>query len=207
VALSVASLEGLHGGRPWLLLLAALIIFVLLLAVRRRLDRAVIPLVPALLGAGTSALIVAATGLRLSPLSAGLDPLVLAVGVEFGLLLEARYHEERAAGRSETAAARVAARRVGAPVAVAAATVGLGFATLVASRFNVLVQFGALAAAEVLLCALAAIVIVPALAAAFDRARVGSLALGVAGGYGYSAPRPAARVRSGALERSRSVVG
>jgi hydrophobe/amphiphile efflux-3 (HAE3) family protein len=171
IALSAASLESLEGGRPWLLLLAALIIFSLLLVVRRRLDRAVIPLVPALLGAGGSALIVAATGIRLSPLSAGLDPLVLAVGVEFGVLLEARYHEARAAGHSESVAARLAARRVGAPVAVAAATVAVGFATLIASRFNVLVQFGALAAAEVLLCALAAILIVPALAAAVDRAR------------------------------------
>jgi predicted RND superfamily exporter protein len=203
IALSAASVEGLQAGRPWLLLLAALIMFSLLFVVRRRLDRAIIPIVPALLGAGFSALIVAATGIRLSPLGAGLDPLVLAVGVGFGVLLDARYHEAREAGHSETVAARLAARHVGAPVAVAAATVALGFATLIASRFNVLVQFGALAAVEVLLCALAAILIVPALAAAFDRARTGSPPRGLPIGPA-AADGPAAGVRSRTLEQSGS---
>jgi predicted RND superfamily exporter protein len=171
IALSVASLDGLRAGRPWLLLAAASIIFGLLLAVRRRLDRAIVPLVPALLVAGLCALLVAATGVQLSPLSAGLDPLVLAVGVEFGVLLEARYHEARTAGRSESEAARLATQQVGAPVAVAAATVALSFATLITSRLGVLAQFGALASVEVILCAVLAIAIVPALAAGLDGAR------------------------------------
>jgi len=50
-----------------LLLAAAFVIFALLAAARRRLDRALIPLVPALLAAGVAALVVAALGIRLSP--------------------------------------------------------------------------------------------------------------------------------------------
>src|SRR5207237_2360454 len=101
-----AGVNGLQGERPWLALLAALAIFLVLLVARRRLDRALIPLLPALLAAGTTAVVLSASGAHLSPLSAGLDPLVLAVGVEFGLLLEARYREARAAGQSPEHAAR-----------------------------------------------------------------------------------------------------
>ncbi|MEA2241273.1 MAG: uncharacterized protein QOD24_829 [Solirubrobacteraceae bacterium] len=175
-ALAASSVQGLEGGRPWLLLAAAMVIFLILLVARRRLDRAIIPLVPAMLAAGTCALLIAATGASLSPLSAALEPLVLAVGVEFGLLLEARYREARRAGRTASEAARAATETVGAPVAVAAATVALGFAVLVASRLNVLEQFGLLAAVELTLCALAAILIVPGLAAALDRRREAGLA-------------------------------
>lgn len=171
VALSASSVSSLESSRPWLLLAAAFAIFLLLLGVRRRLDRAVVPLVPALLTAGVSSLFTAVTGMSLSPLSAGLEPLVLAVGVEFGLLLEARYHEARSSGQPEDEAARTAARTVGAPVAVAAVTVAAGFAVLGASRLGVLQQFGLLAAGELLFCAASAILLVPFLAATWGRHR------------------------------------
>ena len=171
LALSAAGVRGLQGERPWLLLLAALVVFLALLAVRRRADRALVPIVPALLAGGLVALWVAVTGTQLSPLSAGLDPLVLAVGTEFGLLLEARYYEARLGAATPAEAAAIAAELVGAPVLVAALTVGLGFAVLIVSRFAVLQQFGLLAAIELLLCAGGAILIVPGLSASLDRRR------------------------------------
>jgi predicted RND superfamily exporter protein len=148
VALSAASVTGLQGSRPWLMLLAAFAIFLLLVAARRRVSEALIALLPAVLGLGGAALLVRALGIRLSPLSAGLDPLVLALGVQFGLLLETRHDE---AVRS---------------VCAVAAVIGLGLAALVGSRFSALQQFGAIAAGEVAICALTAIVLVPVLAAA-----------------------------------------
>jgi predicted RND superfamily exporter protein len=172
LALGAAGVSSLQGERPWLLLLAALVIAVVLLAVRRRVDRALVPIAPALLAAGLMAAGVWVTGVQLSPLSAGLDPLVLAVGVEFGLLLEARYYEARRGGSSPSAAARMASELVGAPVLVAALTVAIGFAVLAASRFGVLQQFGVMAALELLVCATGSILIVPRLAAWLDRRRV-----------------------------------
>jgi predicted RND superfamily exporter protein len=100
--------------------------------------------------------------------------------VEFGLLLEARYREERAAGRSPERAARLAAERLGAPVSVAAGTVALGFGVLALSQLTVLRQFGALAALELVLCVAASIVLVPALSAAAE-------------GLGWTEPRPRGR--------------
>jgi hypothetical protein len=169
VAMAASSVDGLQDGRPWLLLAAAAVIFLILFAATRRWERAIIPMVPALLAAGIFALLIELAGVSLSPLSAALEPLVLAVGVEFGLLLEARYREERRAGHEAWSAARAAGEAVGAPVVAAAATVALGFAVLLVSRLDVLEQFGVLAAVELALCALAAIAIVPRLAATLDR--------------------------------------
>ncbi|MCW3012703.1 MAG: hypothetical protein JWO90_3107, partial [Solirubrobacterales bacterium] len=112
VASAVSSVEALEGDRGKLLLLASLAVALVLLVVHRRLDRALIPLVPALMAAGISACLVRALGIDLSPLGAGLEPLVLAVGVEFGVLLDARYREARTAGAGRDAAATAARRHV-----------------------------------------------------------------------------------------------
>lgn len=173
-ALSAAGVDGLQDERPWLLLLSALIIFGLLFAVRRDARRALVPLAPALFAAGVTAVIVDGAGVELSPLSAGLDPLVLAVGVEFGLLLEARFREERLAGLAPAAAARRATELLSTPLLVSAGTVALGFLVLSVSRLPVLQQFGLVAALELALSVVAAIVLVPALAVALERRVPGS---------------------------------
>lgn len=170
-ALSASSVDGLQGERPWLVLACGLIIFLLLLGVRRDARRAAIPLVPALFAAAATAVLVELLGVELSPLSAGLDPLVLAVGVEFGLLLEARYREQRETGQAPEAAAQRALELLGTPLAVAAGTVALGFLVLAFSRLPVLQQFGLVAALELTLSVLAAMALVPALCVAADRSR------------------------------------
>ncbi|MEA2346725.1 MAG: uncharacterized protein QOG62_512 [Thermoleophilaceae bacterium] len=169
VAVAADGVRELQGERPWLLLIAFAAVLAVLMAVRRDFRRALLPLIPAVLAAGISSLVILVLGLRLSPLSVGLEPLVLAVGVEFGLLLEARYHEARAAGRSPDAAYTETFERVGTAVAVSAGTVALGFLVLVVSRLEVLSQFGVLVALELALCLMAAVLVVPLLARRFDR--------------------------------------
>jgi len=169
IAEAARSIHDLQGGRPWLLLAAAALVLLVLGAASRALSRAALPLVPALLAAGISALAVRALGLRLSPLAAGLEPLVLAVGTEFGLLLQARYREARLAGATPGAARAEAVARVGGAVAVSAACVAVGFGTLLASRLELLRQLGGLVALELALSAAMAIVLVPILAEAWER--------------------------------------
>ena len=160
LALAASSVDGLQDGRPWLLLAAAAVIFLCSSPTAGGGERAVIPLVPALLAAGGPRSSWPAAGVRLSPLSAALEPLVLAVGVEFGLLLEARYREERRRRAAPLAAARAAteARRPGRGLGRHG---GARLRGARQSRLPVLQQFGLLAALELALCALAAIVIVP----------------------------------------------
>src|SRR5207302_510 len=69
-----------------------------LLAVFRRAEGALVPLVPIALATGWSALILFATGIPLNPMSATLGVLVVAISTEFSVLLSERFHEERAAG-------------------------------------------------------------------------------------------------------------
>lgn len=165
------AVDGLRDGRPALLILAFVMVFLVLLLVRREVRRAAIPLVPAVVAAGVCALGVRALGITLTPLSAALEPLVLAVGVEFGLLLEARYHEGLRRTGHPGRAAQDATRLVGAAVLTSALAVAVAFASLTTSRLPLLREFGALAAIELLVAAAAAVLLVPGIAAATDRRR------------------------------------
>jgi predicted RND superfamily exporter protein len=108
----------------------------------------------------------AAAGVSLSPLSASLEPLLVAITIEFAILVEGRMEAERRLGADPQEAGRTAVRWVGAPVLVSASTVGLGFAVLLISPVPVLRQFGGLAAVEVVSAAALALALVPAFAAA-----------------------------------------
>lgn len=161
VAESATSTRHLDGSRPWLLLLAAATVGIILFAFWRDLRRVVLVLAPALLAAGLSSLVLAALGVTLSPLAAALEPLVLAIGLEFGMLLDMSFRQARADGHSPTAARTAATRDIGGAVGLSAATVATGFAVLGASRLPLLAQLGWLVAAELVLCLVVAVLVVP----------------------------------------------
>ncbi|WP_320670037.1 MMPL family transporter [Patulibacter defluvii] len=169
VATAAYSLHRLESTRHWLLLACVLLIGGLLWLVRRSWSRALIPLVPALAGVGVAGLLVALLDLKLSPMAAALEPTGLAIGVEFGLLMEARYVAFRERGLGPAGAARNATRTIGRAVALSAATVAAGFLVLAASRLGMLQQLGLLVAVEVLVCAAVAVWAVPRLAEAVER--------------------------------------
>lgn len=164
VAESSQSTRELDGSRPWLLLLAAGVVGLILFGFWRDLRRVTLVLAPALLAAGLSSLVLAATGLTLSPLAAALEPLVLAIGLEFGMLLDMSFRQAQADGHSPTEARAVATRDIGGAVGLSAATVAAGFAVLGASRLPLLAQLGWLVALELALCLVVAVLVVPMVA-------------------------------------------
>lgn len=168
IAAASSSVGSLGTARSLLFPFAVVVVVLFLLAVRRRWDRAIVPVLPALITSGFSGLLIAVGGIHPTPLTVALEPLVLAVGVEFGVLLESSYQQLRRAGHGPDAACALARQRVGRAVATSAAAVAVGFAGLAVSRLHVLAQFGLLAAIEVVVCAGAAIFIVPAMMAASD---------------------------------------
>lgn len=174
VTAAAASTDALESTRPELLLAAALLIAVALLAAWRDVRRVVIVLGPALVAAGLAALVLRVVDLRLTPLGAALEPLVLAVGVEFGMLLDMRYRQARRAGLSPARAREDAHREIAPAVLLSASTVAVGFGVLIASRLSMLSQLGWLVALELMLCVLVAIAIVPVLAERLDRGVNGS---------------------------------
>lgn len=165
----VDAVRGIQGGRPWLLLAAVGIIALLLLALGYGARRTLVIVVPAAVASGASSLALSLSGVSLSPLSASLEPLLVAITVEFAIIVEMRITGARRTAGSTIAAATLAPPQVGFAVLTSAVTAALGFAVLVLSPIPVLRQFGALAAVEVLLAAAVILVLVPALTIVLER--------------------------------------
>ena len=150
-------------GRRLLTLLAGLTaVFLVLLAVRRQLRLAAVPLVPIALATGWSALVLFVLRIPLNPMSATLGALVIAISTEFSVLLSARYHQERAAGAGPAEALELTYRSTGAAVLASGATAIAGFAALVASDIRMLRDFGAVTVVDLTVSLLGVMVALPA---------------------------------------------
>jgi uncharacterized protein len=129
--------------RRLLTLLAGLVaVGLVLLAVFRRPQRALVPLIPIALATGWSALIVFAIGIPLNPMSATLGALVIAISTEFSVLLSERFRQEREAGYDLQAALQRTYRSTGTAVLASGITAIAGFGVLVLSDITMLRDFG-----------------------------------------------------------------
>ena len=147
----------------WTLGLAALLLaFAVLLAIYRKVEQAIVPLVPAVLATGWTALAVWVLQVPLNPISAALGAILIALGSGLGSLLAARYAEARASGRSPADALSGAWGAAGAEVAVPVVVLAAGFLALTVSDFKVLHDFGAVALTGLALELTALMLVLPA---------------------------------------------
>jgi predicted RND superfamily exporter protein len=119
------------------------VVALVLLAIYRDVRRAFLPVLPAAVAAGWSALVMLAFGRlpgpaasalgTLNPLTVVLGALVIALGTEFGVVLLQRFYEERARGLEPDEAAGAALRGVGRAIVVSALTLAAGFGVLAVS--------------------------------------------------------------------------
>jgi uncharacterized protein len=131
-------------------------------AVRRRFEDAAVPLIPIALAVGWSALVLFLLRIPLNPLSVGLGGLVIAISTEFGVLLSARYNEERAAGFEAPEALRRTFDSTGAAVLASGVTAIAGFAALIASDFTMLRDFGIVTVVDLTVSLLGVMIVLPA---------------------------------------------
>jgi predicted RND superfamily exporter protein len=130
-------------GRRLLTLLVGLVaVGLVLLAIFRQAERALVPLIPIALATGWSALIVFLIGIPLNPLSAALGALVIAVSTEFSVLLSERFRQERAAGHNLDIALSRTYRSTGRAVLASGITAIAGFGVLIFSSITMLKDFG-----------------------------------------------------------------
>jgi predicted RND superfamily exporter protein len=130
-------------GRRLLTLLAGLVaVGLVLMAVFRRAERALVPLIPIALATGWSALILFAIRIPLNPMSATLGALVIAISTEFSVLLAERYRQERAAGHDFGDALQRTYSSTGTAVLASGITAIAGFGVLVFSGITMLRDFG-----------------------------------------------------------------
>ncbi|MEA2398449.1 MAG: uncharacterized protein QOK25_2005, partial [Thermoleophilaceae bacterium] len=151
------------GWRRALTLLAGLAaVFLVLLAIRRRVSLAAVPLIPIAFATGWSALILFLIRIPLNPMSATLGALVIAISTEFSVLLSARYREEREAGQSPADAIELTYRSTGAAVLASGATAIAGFGTLIVSDIQMLQDFGIVTVVDLTVSLLGVMVVLPA---------------------------------------------
>jgi uncharacterized protein len=169
-----------------------------LLAIFRRLDRALVPLVPIVLATGWSALIVYLIGIPLNPLSAALGALVIAVSTEFSVLLSERFRQERAAGHDLAAALSRTYRYTGRAVMASGITAIAGFAVLMFSSITMLKDFGFITLIDLTVSLTGVMLILPAVLAVAERGQLAGSFRAWAGRSRASVPRLRRREQAGA---------
>ncbi|HEX5146093.1 MAG TPA: MMPL family transporter [Conexibacter sp.] len=158
---------------PWrrlLTLLAGLVaVACVLLAVFRRVERALVPLVPIALATGWSALVLFATRVPLNPMSATLGALVIAISTEFSVLLSERFRQERGAGHPLGAALVRTYRSTGRAVLASGVTAIAGFGVLAVSDFRMLRDFGIVTVVDLTVSLLGVLAVLPSVLVLVER--------------------------------------
>lgn len=166
----VGLLENITANRAELTIVALLLVAAFIILRYRDLVRGLLTMVPVMLAVGTSAVLVRALDITLSPLTTVGGPLVVATCAEFTVLLVARYSEERARGLDPEESNLVAAQRTGRAFFTSALTTLGGFAVLMFSSLPLLADFGMVVTINIAVALLAALVVVPPLVKAADHA-------------------------------------
>jgi hypothetical protein len=148
--------------RAFALLAGVLAVFLVLLAIRRQVRLAAVPLIPIALATGWSAALLFLLRIPLNPMSAALGALVIAISTEFSVLLSARYREEREAGWSPRAALERTYGSTGAAVLASGTTAIAGFAALIASDIRMLRDFGVVTVVDLTVSLLGVMIVLPA---------------------------------------------
>jgi len=158
---------------PWrrlLTLLAGLAaVGLVLLAVFRRVERALVPLAPIALATGWSALVLFATRVPLNPMSATLGALVIAISTEFAVLLSERFRQERAGGHDVEQALARTYRSTGRAVLASGVTAIAGFGVLAVSDFRMLRDFGIVTVVDLTVSLLGVLVVLPSVLVLVER--------------------------------------
>ncbi len=158
------------GWRRALMLVAGLLaVLAVLLLVWRRLERALVPVLPIALATGWSAGVLVLVGVPLNPLSVTLGALVIAIATEFSVLLSERYRQERAARGATAEALRATYRSTGVAVLASGTTAIAGFAVLVLSDIRMVRDFGLVTVIDLSVALAGVLLVLPAVIVLSER--------------------------------------
>ncbi len=179
--LGIRTMDAVVSTRIPMLVAGILGVFFVLLIVYRRFYRAFFAVIPSVLVIGWSSAIMFFSGIPLNPLTAILGAIIIGIGTEFNVLLLERYHEERSRGLLPREAMLTASSRLGRAIVTSGVTTLGGFATLMASNFVMIRDFGKVTVIDVFLCLASAIVVLPSLMVWFDERRSRAAPRGIEG--------------------------
>ena len=167
--LTARTVEAFTTNRGLITGMGILVVLLGLLLIYRNWRRALIAVVPIALVTGWSSALMWVADIDLSPLTAVLGALVIAIGTEFTVLLLSRYWEERGKGVAHARAMEEAVTKVGRAITASALTVAAGFGALIASSFPALHDFGIVIVIDVVFALIVTVAVVPALVRWLDR--------------------------------------
>ncbi|MEZ0294855.1 MAG: MMPL family transporter [Candidatus Methylacidiphilales bacterium] len=123
-------------------------------------------------------------------ISQAIIPMVLGLGIDFGIQIMGRYEEELAEGKSVEYALNQALGHTGVAVVTGGSTTAIAFLTICFNEFLGLRELGAIAGASVILCMIANLVTLPAIFVLRDRNRTKEALMAQAGSsnWGFLAP-------------------
>ncbi|RMG97276.1 MAG: hypothetical protein D6705_08990 [Deltaproteobacteria bacterium] len=150
--------------------IAAILIFVTLLVDFRSFAAAVLASLPTALGWAWMLAIMALVGLRFDPANIVSLPLVLGIGVAYGVHMMHRVQAER---RRATGPAPLdpVVRGTGGAVVIAAVTTMVGFAALMVVDYGAMTSFGSVMVLGISGCLVAALVVLPAILVSMGRVK------------------------------------
>ncbi len=163
--IGVELMDALTGGRLRMTLIGiGLILLGLFIVFRFNLIRALLCTLPILLIIGWSSGLMYILDIKFTPLTAALGALIIAIGVEFTILLVNRYYEERGKGEQPVEAMTTAMTKIGRAIVVSALTTIGGFsALLIATDFTILQNFGIVIMIDVFFALASTVLVLPAL--------------------------------------------
>ena len=108
---------------------------------------------------------------HLNILSVAVVPMVLGIGIDFGIQILGRYEEELGHGRTITEAVNAALQHTGVAIITGGSTTAAAFFTLCFNDFVGLAELGIIAGASMIFCITANLVVLPAIFLLRDRNR------------------------------------
>ncbi len=141
----------------------------LLLVFKFNLKRVFIAAFPVLIVLGWSGLFMWVFNMKISTILALLPAQLIAIGIEFTILLLMRYYEERNRGADPIMAMTTALTRIGRAILISGSMLIFGFAVLLfVFDFPVIQDFGLVTVVDTILILLSTLVVLPAIVLAWD---------------------------------------
>ncbi len=142
---------------------AAFIIFIVLLILRRSFSQALIIFTPLIIGLLWTAGILGILNIKINMATIGLGAMILGLGVEYGVFMVDRYNEERKKGNTPQDSVKVVVPSVGSGIAGSGTTTMAGFLALATVAFPMLRSLGISLAIGIFCMILVTIIFVPVL--------------------------------------------
>ncbi len=142
---------------------AAAIIFVLLVLLRRSVTQAVLVFLPLMMGVVWTGGIFSLTGWELTIVTIGIGAMVLGLGVEYGVFMVERFEEEIRKGKGAKEALLIALPSVGSSIMGSGITTIAGFLALLSAAFPMLSLLGIALATSISCMLIIAILFLPCL--------------------------------------------